>query len=170
MSAHDHPGLSDVAYLAVAVAFLQRVLSVHEIASCHFDLGSASSMSESAAGCVVRGLLVEGSSGEGRAFSAAMRAATRHAPFLLRQLAHFSSFGASRGHVPSFLAASLRFIGAKRPFAPRGHLRTAQLRTQRITEMRGNGRHSCVRTFRRSGARPGPSLCATQTMNADVQF
>ena len=79
-----------------------------------------------------------------------MRAATRHAPFLLRQLAHFSSFGASRGHVPSFLAASLRFIGAKRPFAPRGHLRTAQLRTQRITEMRGNGRHSCVRTFRRS--------------------
>jgi hypothetical protein len=37
MSAHDHPGLSDVAYLAVAVAFLQRVLSVHEIASCHFD-------------------------------------------------------------------------------------------------------------------------------------
>jgi hypothetical protein len=49
--------------------------------------------------------------------------ATRHAPFLLRQLAHFASFGASRGHVPSFLAASLRFIGAKRPFAPRGHLR-----------------------------------------------
>ena len=38
-------------------------------------------------------------------------------------------------HVPSFLAASLRFIGAKRPFAPRGHLRTAQLRTQGITEM-----------------------------------
>jgi hypothetical protein len=35
--------------------------------------------------------------------------------------------------------------------------------------MRGNGRHSCVRTFRRSGARP-PSLCATQTMNADVRF
>jgi hypothetical protein len=100
-------------------------------------LGSASSMSESVAGCVVRGFLVEGSSGEGRAFSAAMRAATRHAPFLLRQLAHFSSFGASRGHVPSFLAASLRFIGAKRPFAPRGHLRTAQLRTQRITEMGG---------------------------------
>jgi hypothetical protein len=60
-----------------------------------------------------------------------------YAPFLLqdllRQLAHFSSFGASRGHVPSFLAASLRFIGAKRPFAPRrGHLRTAQLRT--VTE------------------------------------
>jgi hypothetical protein len=44
-SAHDHPGLSDVSYLAVAVAFLQRVLSLsvprHEIASCHFDLGSA---------------------------------------------------------------------------------------------------------------------------------
>ena len=136
-------------------------------------LGSASSMSESAAGCVVRGLLVEGSSGEGRALPAAMRAATRHAPFLLRQLAHFSSFDASRGHhdasVRSFLAASLRFIGAKRPFARRGHLRTAQLRTQRITEMRGNGRHSCVRTFRRSGARR-PSLCATQTLNADVRF
>ena len=131
--------------------------------------GGSMSMSESATGCVVRGLLVEGSSGEGRALPAAMRAATRHAPFLLRQLAHFSSFGASRGHVPSFLAASLRFIGAKRPFAPRGHLRTAQLRTQRITEMRGNGRHSCVRTFRRSGAMP-PSLCATQIMNADVQF
>ncbi len=144
------------------------------------QVGSASSMSESAAGCVVRGLLVEGSSGEGRAFSAAMRAATRHAPFLLRQLAQFSSFGASRGHVvtgyystlslvPSFLAASLRFIGAKRPFAPRGHLRTAQLRTQRIIEMRGNGRHSCVRTFRRSGALP-PSLCATQSMITDVPF
>jgi hypothetical protein len=87
---------------------------------------------------VVRGLLVEGSSGEGMALPAAMRAATRHAPFLLRQLAHFSSFGASRAHVPSVLAASLRFIGAKRPFAPRGHLRMAQLRTQRITEMRGN--------------------------------
>ncbi len=40
MSAHDHPGLSDVTDLAVAVAFLRRVLSVHEIASCHFDLGS----------------------------------------------------------------------------------------------------------------------------------
>ena len=40
MSAHDHPGLADVADLPVAVAFLQRVLSVHEIASCHFDLGS----------------------------------------------------------------------------------------------------------------------------------
>ena len=79
----------------------------------------------------------EGSSGEGRALPAAMRAATRHAPFLLRQLAHFSSFGASRGHVPSFLAASLRFIGAKRPFAPRGHLHTAQLRTQGITEVGG---------------------------------
>jgi hypothetical protein len=35
--------------------------------------------------------------------------------------------------------------------------------------MRGNGRHSCVRTFRRSGALP-PSLCATQSMIADVQF
>ncbi len=92
------------------------------------------SMSESATGCVARGLLVEGSSGEGEALPAAMRAATRHAPFLLRQLAHFSSFGASRGHAPSFLAASLRFIGAKRPFAPQGHLRTAQLRTQGITE------------------------------------
>ena len=127
------------------------------------------SMSKSATGCVVRGLLVEGSSGEGRALPAAMRAATRHAPFLLRQLAHFSSFGASRGHVPSFLAASLRFIGAKRPFAPQGHLRTAQLRTQGITEMQGNSRHSCVRTFRRSGARH-PSLCATQTLNADLPF
>ena len=40
MSAHDHPGLSNITDLAVAVAFLQRVLSVHEIASCHFDLGS----------------------------------------------------------------------------------------------------------------------------------
>jgi hypothetical protein len=39
MSAHDHPGLSNITNLAVAVAFLQRVLSVHEIASCHFDLG-----------------------------------------------------------------------------------------------------------------------------------
>ena len=35
MSAHDHPRLSDITNLAVAVAFLQRVLCVHEIASCH---------------------------------------------------------------------------------------------------------------------------------------
>ncbi len=118
-------------------------------------LGGLMSMSESATGCVVRGLLVEGSFGEGRALPAAMRAATRHAPFLLRQLAHFSSFGPSRGQVPSFLAASLRFIGAKRPFAPQGHLRTAQLRTQGITEMRGNSRHSCVRTLRRTA----PGAC-----------
>ena len=175
MSAHDHPGLSDaqqesglrvpVARLVMLASHCQRSGALRS----RDGLGSASSMSESAAGCVVRGLLVEGSSGEGRALPAAMRAATRHAPFLLRQLAHFASFGASRGHVPSFLAASLRFIGAKRPFAPRGHLRTAQLRTQRITELRGNGRHSCVRTFRRSGAMR-PSLCATQTMIADVQF
>ena len=40
MSAHDHPGLADVTDLAVTIAFLQRVLSVHEIASCHFDLRS----------------------------------------------------------------------------------------------------------------------------------
>jgi hypothetical protein len=40
MSAHDHPGLADAADLAATVAFLQRVLTVHEIASCHFDLGS----------------------------------------------------------------------------------------------------------------------------------
>ncbi len=40
MSAHDHPGLSNITNLAVAVALLQRVLSVHEIASCHFDLRS----------------------------------------------------------------------------------------------------------------------------------
>ncbi len=40
MSAHDHPGLSDITNLAIAFAFLQPVLSVHEIASCHFDLGS----------------------------------------------------------------------------------------------------------------------------------
>ena len=78
-------------------------------------LGSASSISESATGCVGRGLLVEGSSGEGEALPAAMRAATRHAPFLLRQLSHFSSFGASRGHFPSLAGAPLRFIGAKRP-------------------------------------------------------
>jgi hypothetical protein len=39
-SAHDHPGVADVAHLAETVAFLERVLSVHEIASCHFDLGS----------------------------------------------------------------------------------------------------------------------------------
>ena len=46
---------------------------------------------------------------------AAMRAANWHAPFLLRQLAHFWSFGASRGHFPSLAGAPLRFIGAKRP-------------------------------------------------------
>ncbi len=31
---------ADVAHLAETVAFLERVLSVHEIASCPFDLGS----------------------------------------------------------------------------------------------------------------------------------
>jgi hypothetical protein len=70
-----------------------------------------------------------------------------HAPFLLqdllRQRAHFSSFGASRGHVPSFLAASLRFIGAKRPFAlRRGHLRPSSAQLERITEMRSVGSES----------------------------
>jgi hypothetical protein len=100
--------------------------------------GGSMSMSESATGCVVRGLLVEGSSGEGEALPAAMRATTRHAPFLLRQLAHFSSFGASRGHVPSFLAASLRFIGAKRPFAPQGHLRTSAFMRSHVPKIGGN--------------------------------
>ena len=83
-------------------------------------------------------MLVEGSSGEGRAWPAAMRAANRHAPFVLRQLAHFSSFGASRGHFPSLAGAPLRFIGAKRPSLGEGYLPAAQLPTQGTTEMRGN--------------------------------
>ena len=103
-------------------------------------LGSALSMSESAARCVVRGLLVEGSSGEGRALPAAMRAATRHAPFLLRQLSHFWSFDASRGQFPSLAGAPLRFIGAKRPSLREGYLPAAQLPTQGTTEMRGDSR------------------------------
>ena len=102
--------------------------------------GGLMSMSESATGCVVRGLLVEGSSAEGRAWPAAMRAANWHAPFLLRQLSHFWSFGASRGHFPSLAGAPLRFIGAKRPSLREGYLPAAQLPTQGTTEMRGDSR------------------------------
>ena len=118
MSAHDHPGLADVADLPVAVALLQRVLSVHEIASCHFDLGSFDVVNvplvdgttkESAAGCGVCGLQVEGSSGEGRALPAATAAAARHFPRLERQLAHF---GPASEQIPSFGGLPLRFIGA----------------------------------------------------------
>ena len=61
------------------------------------------------------------------ASAAAMRAANWHAPFLLRQLAHFWSFGVSRGHFPSLVGAPLRFIGAKRPSLREGYLPAAQL-------------------------------------------
>ena len=74
-------------------------------------LGSASSMSESAAGCGVCGLQVEGSSGEGRALPAATAAAARHFPRLERQLAHF---GPASEQIPSFGGLPLRFIGAQR--------------------------------------------------------
>ena len=74
-------------------------------------LGSASSISESAAGCGVCGLQVEGSSGEGRALPAATAAAARHFPRLERQLAHF---GPASEQIPSFGGLPLRFIGAQR--------------------------------------------------------
>ena len=74
------------------------------------------------------------------ALAAAMRAANWYAPFLLRQLSHFWSFGASRGHFPSLAGAPLRFIGAKRPSLREGYLPTAQLPTQGTTEMRGDSR------------------------------
>ena len=61
-----------------------------------------------------------------------------HAPFLRRQLSHFWSFGASRGHFPSLAGAPLRFIGAKRPSLREGYLPAAQLPTQGTTEMRGD--------------------------------
>ena len=73
--------------------------------------GGSMSMSESATGCVVRGLLVEGSSGEGRALPAATAAAARHFPRLERQLAHF---GPASEQIPSFGGLPLRFIGAQR--------------------------------------------------------
>ena len=74
-------------------------------------LGSASSISESAAGCGVGGLLLEGSSGEGRALPPAIAAAARHFPRLERQLAHF---GPASEQIPSFGGLPLRFIGAQR--------------------------------------------------------
>ena len=74
-------------------------------------LGSESSISESAAGCGVCGLQVEGSSGEGRALPAATAAAARHFPRLERQLAHF---GPASEQIPSFGGLPLRFIGAQR--------------------------------------------------------
>ena len=76
------------------------------------------------------------------ALAAAMRSANWHAPFLLRQLSHFWSFGASRGQFPSLAGAPLRFIGAKRPSLREGYLPAAQLRvpTQGTTEMRGDSR------------------------------
>ena len=103
-------------------------------------LGSASSISESAAACGLGRSEVDGSPGERVALAAAMRAANWHAPFLLRQLSHFWSFGASRGHFPSLAGAPLRFIGAKRPSLREGYLPAAQLPTQGRTEMRGDGR------------------------------
>ena len=74
-------------------------------------LGSASSISESAAGCGVGGLLLEGSSGEGRALPPAIAAAARHFPRLERQLAHF---GPASEQIPPFGGLPLRFIGAQR--------------------------------------------------------
>ena len=126
------------------------------------------SMSESATGCVGRGLLVEGSSGEGRAWPAAMRAANWHAPFLRRQLSHFWSFGAARGHFPSLAGAPLRFIGAKRPSlrgvrargpAPHaGHNRNAG---KQLALMRSH--------IPKIGAR-SPVTLRYSAMNADVAF
>jgi hypothetical protein len=88
------PGLSDVSDLAAAVAFLERVLSMHETASCHFDLGSFEvGFLKLAAAWTARRLMARLEKG----WHAAMRAANRHAPFLRRQLSHFWSFGASRG-------------------------------------------------------------------------
>jgi hypothetical protein len=79
-------------------------------------------MSESAAaaGCVVRGLLVEGSSGlgEGRALPAAMRAATRHAPFLLRQLAPRRTSRPSARHEGMFPLFLLRPCASSARSAP----------------------------------------------------
>ena len=90
-------------------------------------LGSESSISESAAACGLGRSEVDGSPGERVALAAAMRAANWHAPFLRRQLSHFWSFGASRGHFPSLAGAPLRFIGAKRPSLREGYLPAAQL-------------------------------------------
>ena len=80
-------------------------------------LGSASSISESAAACGLDRSEVDGSPGERVALAAAMRAANWHAPFLRRQLSHFWSFAASRRHFPSLAGALHR---REAPFAPRG--------------------------------------------------
>ena len=106
-------------------------------------LGSAPSISDSAAACGLGRSEVDGSPGERVALEAAMRAANWHAPFLRRQLSHFWSFAR---HVDkyflSFAGAPLRFIGAKRPSLREGYLPAAQLPTQGTSEMRRGALHS----------------------------
>jgi hypothetical protein len=136
MSAHDHPGLSDVTDLAVAVAFLQRVLSVHEIASCHFDLGSFDVVN-------VGRSEVDGSPGERRALPAATAAAARHFPRLERQLAHF---GPASEQIPSFGGLPLRFIGAQRLRSSRSpaHGPASHARDNRNFQRRAGKRRSHI--------------------------
>ena len=74
-------------------------------------LRSASSISQSAAGCGLDSSEVDGSPGEKRALPAATAAAARHFPRLERQLAHF---GPASEQIPSFGGLPLRFIGAQR--------------------------------------------------------
>ncbi len=129
-------------YTAQSSASASSHLASHRSATLRSrdGLGSASSISESAAACGLGRSEVDGSPGERVALAAAMRSANWHAPFLLRQLSHFWSFGASRGHFPSLAGAPLRFIGAKRPSLLEGYLPAAQLPTQGTTEMRGDSR------------------------------
>jgi hypothetical protein len=71
------------------------------------------------ASCGLGHSVVDGSSGERVTLAAAMRAAHRHAHFLLRQALHFS-FGVSRGNFPSLAGAGRGISSARAPFAPQG--------------------------------------------------
>ncbi len=118
--------------------------------SIPFGLGSASSISESAAGCGVCGLQVEGSSGERRALPAATAAAAaRHFPRLERQFKLAQRhFGPASEQVPSFGGLPLRFIGAQRLRSSRSpahwHGPASQARDNRNFKRRAGKRRSHI--------------------------
>ena len=106
-------------------------------------LGSASSISESAAACGLGRSEVDGSPGERRALPAATAAAARHFPRLERQLAHF---GPASEQIPSFGGLPLRFIGAQRLRSSRSpaHGPASHARDNRNFQRRAGKRRSHI--------------------------
>ena len=157
MSAHDQPGLSNITNLAVAVAFLQRVLSVHEIASCDFD--SASS---------------DRTCSEPRAHPCRRRAAAWVARKWTRWQGQVRSRRAacrcSHDHVDiRCISGHLEDVGGicplssddpwrAAPSALERHMPAAQLQARGITEILTAAAKNALHNSGRSGALP-PSLC-----------